>query len=454
MNTPGGNTISTAQLAISLICALARKIAAADISIKAGKWDRKSFTGIELAGKTLAIVGCGRIGQVVAQTATTLGMKIIGFDPIMTAEQLKEVNIQKATLEEIWAKSDIITIHTPLTKDTANLINDTTIAKCKKGVRIVNCARGGIVDEDALLRGLESGHVAGAALDVFTSEPPKENLRPLLAHPNLVVTPHLGASTEEAQINVARDIANQMCDVFDHKDFLGVVNVSYLLASTQAHMKPFMELAETIGAMHSQLSDGNPISKVTLKTFGGRDANIATKQSRQLLEALVLKGIVKHMKPTNGRDVPDLISAPSMASEANIQSSISEEQPDHMGTYWNLVSVDVERGNGTKTNITGAVIGNIPHIVKVDRYSDLFAFRPEGNYILTFRNEDKPGAISQVLDILHMANVNIASMTVARAATENHALTFISLDDDVSSHAMKSLKAIEFLHDVAKIQVR
>jgi D-3-phosphoglycerate dehydrogenase len=308
----------------------------------------------------------------------------------------------------------------------------------------------GIVDEAALLKGLDSGQVAGAALDVFSSEPPKEHLKPLLAHPNLVCTPHLGASTEEAQINVARDIANQMCDVFDHKDFLGVVNVSYLLASTQVHMKPFMELAETIGAMHSQLSE-TPITKVILKTFGGRDANIATKQSRQLLEALVLKGIVKHMKPGL---VPDLISAPSMANDVNIQSTISDEQPDHLGTYWNLVSVDVERENGTKTNITGAVMGNIPHIVKIDRYSDLFAFRPEGNYILTFRNEDKPGAISQVLDVLHMANVNIASMTVARAPTENYALTFISLDDDVSSHAMKSLKALEFLHHVAKIQLR
>jgi hypothetical protein len=227
---------------------------------------------------------------------------------------------------------------------------------------------------------------------VFSSEPPKDHLKPLLAHPNLVCTPHLGASTDEAQINVARDIANQMCDVFDHKDFLGVVNVPYLMASTQAHMKPFMELAETIGAIESQLSDSR-ITKVTLKTYGGRDANITSKQSRQLLEAFVLKGIVKHMGLNL---VPDLISAPLMAREINIQSVISEIQPDHLGAYWNLLSVDVEREDGSKTNVTGAVMGNVPHIVKIDNFSDLFAFRPEGNYLLSFRNEDRPGAISQV----------------------------------------------------------
>jgi hypothetical protein len=179
-----------------------------------------------------------------------------------------------------------------LNAETKNLLNDTTLAQCKKGVRIINCARGGIVEEDALLRALESGHVAGAALDVFTSEPPfsKENLKKLIAHPNLVCTPHLGASTDEAQINVSKDIATQICDVFDGKDFVGICNVSYLSASTQPHMKPFMVLAETIGAIQAQLSTTSKITKVTLQTFGGRDVNITTKKARQLLEAKVLKG--------------------------------------------------------------------------------------------------------------------------------------------------------------------
>ena len=171
------------------------------MSVKEKKWDRKSYMGVEINGKTLGIVGCGRIGQVVSSIAQGMGMHVIGYDPVMTSDQLKEVNIECADLEDIWAKSDFITVHTPLTPETSNLINDVTIDKCKKGVRIINCARGGIVDEAALLRGLESGKVAGAALDVFTSEPPKEHLKSLIAHPNLVCTPHLGASTDEAQVS-------------------------------------------------------------------------------------------------------------------------------------------------------------------------------------------------------------------------------------------------------------
>jgi D-3-phosphoglycerate dehydrogenase / 2-oxoglutarate reductase len=274
------------------------------------------LTGIEISGKTLGIIGCGRIGQEVASCARGMGMTVIGYDPVMPPEAFAETAITRVELSDIWKKSDFITVHTPLTSETNNLLNEMTLGSCKRGVRVINCARGGIVDEMALLKLLESGQVGGAALDVFTSEPPKEHLKPLIDHPNLICTPHLGASTDEAQINVARDIAKQMCDVFESKDYFGVVNVSYLMASTQAHMKPFMSLAETIGAMHAQLSPSR-VTAVTIQTYGGRDANIATKQARQLLEAKTLQGLVKHM---NLGLVPDLISAPAMAKEANVQS--------------------------------------------------------------------------------------------------------------------------------------
>eukprot|EP00968_Pinguiococcus_pyrenoidosus_P011334 scaffold908_cov228-Pinguiococcus_pyrenoidosus.AAC.5 len=204
MNTPGGNTVSTAQLAVSLICSVARSIPAADISMKAGKWERKAFSGVEISGKTLAIVGCGRIGLVVAKWCKALGMRLIGFDPALPPETAQEYGIEMLSLESIWPQADFITLHTPLTPDTKDLINKETLSKCKDGVRIVNCARGGIVDEAALLEGLQSGKVAGAALDVYSAEPPPEELRELIEHPNLISTPHLGASTEEAQINVAR----------------------------------------------------------------------------------------------------------------------------------------------------------------------------------------------------------------------------------------------------------
>jgi D-3-phosphoglycerate dehydrogenase / 2-oxoglutarate reductase len=219
MNTPDGNTISTAQLAMSLLCNMARKIPTANISIKQGQWNPKKFQGAELQGKTIGIIGCGRIGQVVAKLSKTMGMKVVGYDPMMSSEMLAtDFGILGLSLENLLKISDFITIHTPLTTETRNLLNDETLRICKHGVGLVNCARGGIIEEEALLRALESGQVGSAALDVFTTEPPKENMKTLLQHSNLVCTPHLGASTEEAQINVARDIAQQMCDVFDQKE--------------------------------------------------------------------------------------------------------------------------------------------------------------------------------------------------------------------------------------------
>ena len=455
MNTPGGNTVSTAQLAMSLLCAMARKVPAANMSVKEGKWDRKSFTGVELSGKTIGIVGCGRIGQVVANCANAIGMNVIGFDPITPAETLLEAGIAKASIDEIFAKSDFITLHTPLTSETENLINDTNIAKCKTGVHIVNCARGGIVDEAALLRALQSGKVAGAALDVYSTEPPKENLRELLQHPNLVCTPHLGASTDEAQINVARDIAVQMCDVFDQKEYVGIVNVSYMSAATLPPMKPFMVLAETMGAIIGQLSDSK-VTNVVIKTWGGRDVNITTKQAKQLLEAQVLKGLVSTQVPNV---VPDLISAPGMAKDANIASFISNDSPDNIGSpYWNLLSVEVFRADKSVSTMTGSVFGSTPHIVQVDEFKDLFAFKPEGNYILTFRNDDKPGAISSVLEILGNVKANVASVNVARLPNLNKvgstALTFMALDDNIPTNSLNALKSLSSLSKVAKIQLR
>jgi D-3-phosphoglycerate dehydrogenase / 2-oxoglutarate reductase len=397
MNTPGGNTVSTAQLTMSLLSSLARHIPAADMSIKAGHWDRKSFTGVELSGKTLGVVGCGRIGQSVAQYAKALNMTVLGYDGALSAEDFRATGIKSVPLADIWKHSDFITVHTPLTPETSRLINDDTLAKCKKGVRIINCARGGIVDEAALLRGLENGHVAGAALDVFTSEPPKEHLLPLLQHPRLVCTPHLGASTEEAQVNVARDVASQMCDVFEQKDFLGVVNVNYLQASTQHHMQPFMKLAETLGAVQAQLSPSK-VMAVTIKTFGGRDVDITTKAARALLQALVLKSVVRFASPGS---TPDLISSPAMAKELGISSTISNESPEQLGaSHWNLLSIEAERSDGSKSTVTGAVFGNVPHIVRVDQHTDFFAFRPEGQFLLSFRNEDRTGAISEVRFII------------------------------------------------------
>lgn len=454
MNTPDGNTISTAQLAMSLLTSMARSIPAANMSVKEGKWDRKSFTGVELFGKTLGIVGCGRIGQVVASCAKAMGMRVIGFDPVMSKEAMATTGIARAEkIEQIWKESDFITLHTPLTPETSNLLNDTTLALCKKGVRIVNCARGGIVEEQALLRALNTGHVAGAALDVFTSEPPKEHLAALLSHPNLVCTPHLGASTEEAQVNVARDIAKQMCDLLDGKDYVGVVNVPYIAAASLPNIKPFMRLAESMGGMLAQMSE-SPVEEMTLRTWGGRDVNITAPQTRMLLEAKVLKGLVLH----RGLDlVPDLVSSPAMAKEVGIISSISSAAPSIVGRdtpYWNAVSVDVRRKDGSTNTMSGVVLGSDPYIVQVDEFDTALAFKPERGQILTFRNEDRPGAIATVLEALATSSINVASFNISRQEKSGKALCFMGLDDPVPTTVLNALKRDTLLANVASIHLR
>jgi D-3-phosphoglycerate dehydrogenase len=424
--------------------------------------------GVELQGKTLSIVGCGRIGQVVAEGAKAIGMKVLGYDPVMTGDGFKEVGLTQATLDQIWEKSDFITFHTPLTPDTKDMLNDVTIAKCKKGVRVINCARGGIINEAALLRGLESGHIAGAGLDVFTSEPPSkdEALTPLLAHPNLICTPHLGASTEEAQLNVAKDIAVQMCDAFDDQQgltapdyYFSVVNANYLAASNKPHMPPFVSLAETIGRMQAQIivGKGSPIKSVVLKTIGARDVNITDKKTRTLLEASMLKGILRHYlsivgetKPEAKNLIPDLISSPSIAKDVGIESIISGDAPStNSRSFTNLISVDVELENGTKTNITGAVVGSVPHIVKVDQMEA--TFKPESNFIVTFRNEDRPGAILEVLNVLSREKVNVGSMSLARSADGTLAQSFVFLDNDITDNGLQMLQSNPTLHNVSRI---
>lgn len=448
MNTPNGNTVSTAQLALSLLMNMARKIPLANMDVKKGEWNPKNFSGREVDGKTIGIVGCGRIGQVVADCSRSMGMRVVGFDPVMSAEQMSEVGIEKRTLTDIWTLSDFITFHTPLTSETSNLLNEETIALCKPGVCVVNCARGGIIDEAALLKGLNSGHIAAAALDVYTSEPPREHLHELISHPNLVCTPHLGASTEEAQSKVAVDIAHQMCDVFDQKDFVGVLNVPYIAQSTQAHMKPFMRLAEMMGSLLAQISDSKIVG-VSLQSAGGKDVKITTKTARQLLEAKVLQGI---LKKDYGME-PDMISAPGMAKESNISSTIVDEEITHHNQYLNLVSVKITREDGTETTAMGSVFGTEPHIVRIDSYK--FTFKPEGNYVLSFKNEDKAGAVLEALKVLHSENVNVASINVARdeSSEENKAITCISLDNNISAKGMKMLRDMPALSSVAKIQL-
>eukprot|EP00904_Undaria_pinnatifida_P000327 jgi/Undpi1/10295/HiC_scaffold_28.g12747.m1 len=446
MNTPGGNTVSTAQLAISLLCSAARRIPEADISMKQGKWERKKFMGQELKGKTLAIIGCGRIGQTVAKWAQGFDMEVIGFDPALPKDTAAELGIQLMDLADVWGKSDFITLHTPLTPDTQDLVNDDSIAQMKDGVIIVNCARGGIIDEAALLRALNSGKVASAALDVYSSEPPPESSRELLQHPRLVCTPHLGASTEEAQVNVARDVAVQMCDTLEGKAYTGVVNVSYMAVANEAGMRPYMILAERIGKMQAQMSSCKVV-KVGLRTYGGKASNIETSAARQVILATVMKGLLQYTKEC--KTVPSLINAPFLSKEVGIETTIDDKIHAVLvnSPYTNVVTVDITREDGKTHSISGSVFGEEPNLVQIDNHRSFPAFKPEGTVIM-FRNEDRAGAVLQVLEELEAAGVNVGRLNVGRQEGEL-ALTIMGIDGIVTPEVMDNLNNLSAVREVS-----
>ncbi len=453
MNTPDGNTVSTAQLAVSLLCNLARNIPAANISVKDNKWDRKSFQGTELDKKIIGIIGCGRIGQHVGYLAKGLGMACVGYDPVMTADMFEGTGIKQMSFNELIEVSDFITVHTPLTDDTRNLFNTETIKQCKDGVLFVNCARGGIIEESALLEALKSGKVGGAALDVYTTEPPKEDLKELLEHPQVVCTPHLGASTEEAQINVARDVARQMCNVFDKSSYVGVLNVSYMAAATATPMRPFMQLAETLGAMQAQLED-TKIVEISVSTSGGREINITTPQARALLEAKMIQGLVKHQLPDI---VPDIVSAPLIAKEAQIISIVSEDEPEVEETYQNLISTVAKREDGGITTLVGSVFGDTPFIVHFEdqsKVAESLTFKPEGRYALIFENENRPGILREVLKVVHNARINVGNVSIAPLKSNaEKAFCFMTIDEELPSNAMRTLKSLPSLSKVVEVKV-
>jgi len=382
MNTPGGNTASAAELTVSLLLALTRNIPNATASLKSGKWDRKKFMGTELAGKTLGVVGLGQIGRRVAKACQALGMKTIGYDPLLAKEVAAESLIDLVSQEELYEKSDFITLHSPLTADTRNMLNDATFAKCKKGVRIVNCARGGIIDEAALLRAIESGKVAGAALDVFEKEPPPESLKPLLQHPAIICTPHLGASTEEAQEKVAQEIATQFVDALEGRRLAGVVN-SRILTELHARREihPFVELSERIGSLQAQLLAGN-LQKITLTTRGSN-----LKDSTGILTAAALKGILSQITEEN----VNFVNAPALAQEFGLK--IDEVHETVPSIYGSSVSMTFHTDHETLKLVGTVGANDKPRLVQIDDYNVELSM---AGRTLFFSNQDKPGVMGKI----------------------------------------------------------
>lgn len=425
MNTPAGNTVSTAELTFSMLMALARKIPQADASMKAGQWNRKAFQGVELYGKTLGILGIGRIGSEVARRAIAFGLRVLAYDPFLSLSRAKALQVELVDLDELYSRSDFITVHMPLTEQTRDMLNAAAFAKMKRGVRVLNCARGGIVNEADLAEAIRSGHVAGAALDVYATEPlPADS--PLRALPQLVLTPHLGASTEEAQDNVGIEVAELLTDYLLHGAVRNAVNLPNLDAKTYARVKPYLNLGEKLGTLLAQLAPRR--NERLVVSYGGKAHELPTDP----ITRAVLKGFLER---AGGKDV-NLVNVRTLAGQLGllVEEVRSSEETDF--NEWLHVAAF---SDGEKHSVGGTFFGshNNPRIVRVD--SQPVEIVPAG-VILMLRNKDRPGIVGYIGTILGRHQINIASMSLGRDALGGEALTVLNLDSEPPLPLLEELR--------------
>ena len=424
MNTPFGNSITTAEHAIALMFALARQIPSADASTQAGKWEKNRFMGVELTGKILGIIGCGNIGSIVAERGLGLKMRVIAFDPFLSPERAEQIGVEKVELDDLLKRADVITLHTPMTAQTKNILSAENIAKTKKGVRIINCARGGLVDEAALRAALDSGHVAGAAFDVFIEEPATAN--PLFGHPNVVATPHLGASTNEAQENVALQVAEQMSDYLMRGAISNAVNFPSITAEEAPKLRPFIALAEKLGSFAGQLTETG-IKKVTI-VYEGQVAQLKTK-------ALTASAIAGLLRPLLS-DV-NVVSAPVVAKERGIV--IDEVTRAAEGDYESLITLTVISETQERA-VSGTVFHDgQPRIVSIKGIKMDAEFSPAMIYVT---NEDKPGFIGRFAGLLGDSGVNIATFALGRDREGGSAIALVAVDGATPEGLMAKVRAL------------
>ncbi|MCH7635352.1 MAG: phosphoglycerate dehydrogenase [Proteobacteria bacterium] len=426
MNTPFGNSITTAEHAIAMMLALARQIPAANASTHAGKWEKDRFMGVELTSKTLGIIGCGNIGSIVADRALGLKMKVIAYDPYLTPERATDLGVEKVALNELFARADFITLHVPLTDATRNIIDAKAIKKMRKGVRIVNCARGGLIVEKDLKTALESGQVAGAALDVFQVEPATESL--FFGMEQLVATPHLGASTTEAQENVALQVATQMSDFLTTGAVENALNMPSFSAEDAPRLMPYMQLAEQLGAFAGQLIRTG-VKSATIE-YQGHVAELNTRP----LTAVVLKGL---LTPLLELASVNMVNAPVIARERNID--VTEVKQERAADYQTLIRLTVETEK-RKRSFSGTLFGgDKPRIVDVNGISLEAELGPN---ILYVHNKDKPGFIGNLGRALGDAGVNIATFHLGRAKAGEDAIALVNVDQPVTDDIIKKVRAI------------
>jgi len=436
MNTPGGNTNTTAEHAITMMLSLARRVPQATMSMKEGKWEKKRFMGAEVFNKTLGIIGTGRVGSIAANRAQGLKMNVIAYDPYISPEAAEKMGINLVTLDELLGRSDFISIHTPLTDDTRQLINAGNIAKMKDGVFIVNCARGAIVKEDDLYDALASGKIAGAALDVFAEEPTKN--KKLLALDNVICTPHLGASTDEAQRNVAIAVAEQIVDYLTKGEIKNAVNFPSVSAEVLTHIRPYLILAEKLGTLEAQIVEGG-IEEVTVE-FSGEILDYDVKP----LTIAVLKGLLTPILKEN----INFINAPVIAKDRGIR--VVEAKSSEARDYTSMISLTVKTSTD-KGFAAGAIFGRRdPRIVQINEYPlDVI---PEGHMVLVYNN-DRPGVIGNIGTTLGSSGINIARLHLGREKVEGKALVVLSTDSMVTDDALKQLRELPHVISITKIEM-
>lgn len=423
MNTPFGNSVTTAEHAIAMMFALARQIPEASASTHAGKWEKNKFMGVEISGKVLGLIGAGNIGSIVADRAQGLKMKVIAYDPFLSVERAQQMNVEKVELEDLLKRADFITLHTPLTEGTKNILNKDSIAKCKKGVRIINCARGGLINEADLKVALESGHVAGAALDVFEVEPAKSN--PLFGMENVVCTPHLGASTNEAQENVAVQVAEQMADYLMTGAVTNALNIPSMSAEDAAKLQPYLTLVDQLGSFAGQLTE-HGLKKVEIE-YDGKAGKLNTKP----LTAVALKGLLTPLI-----EGVNMVNAPVVAKERGIE--VAAISHDRAGNYSSLVRVTVTTDKRTRT-VAGTLFGDQPRVVEVNGVKLEAGL---GKRMLYINNDDKPGFIGALGSFLGSHAINIAYFHLGRNEAGSEAVALVEVDSDISP---------ELLAEIAKL---
>ncbi|MFZ5908267.1 MAG: phosphoglycerate dehydrogenase [Nitrospirota bacterium] len=436
MNTPGGNTITTAEHTIALLVSLARQIPQATMSMKSGKWEKKKFMGVELFNKTLGVIGIGNIGSQVAKRMQAFSMNIIAFDPFLSEEKAQEMGVEKVSLPDLFKRADFITVHTPLTPETRNLINKEVIKTMKPGVRIINCARGGIINEKDLYDALVEGKVAGAALDVLEKEPPENN--PLLALDSVITTPHLGASTKEAQENVAIAVAEQVVDYLVHNTIRNAINFPSIPSDQVAKLNPYINLAERLGCFAAQMFEGG-VTEITIE-YQGDAADIDTAP----VTIAALKGFLTPIL----EETVNFVNAPLIARERGIE--IRESKSTDQGDYQSMIALRINAKKKT-SYFAGTLYGKKdPRIVFVDNFK--VEIIPEGELLFMYNN-DKPGVIGNIGSLLGKNKINIARMHFGRETPGGTAISVISIDSPASPDLLKKIQKMPNILSVKQIRL-